>query len=1412
MKVKKFISTIMLLIVAFVTSLTFAFSAVQLRCVSCNTLLVRTNLVLGMLDYTDYFGCQEIDGLKTRRDLAYVGHRLLCVENDDGPLCYSCASQIINEKAIARDTEYSITVPESVVLSKTTSDYTGTYTGTVFIAANGFIQLDQRVYFTASNPEMRRTGSTTVKGTTTATTATDWESMDVSSGDAKTEYTVSADITPGDWTGTMTFYATVSEKYDIVLGDNTTSLLTQNENIANIKFSSSAPEIATVDNTGYIQTVSAGNTTITKMVYDSTGKNLLYTSIYDITVSVKTADMVTTRLIEPLKTITDAGTTIDTIQFGQYTIPSGTTTYDVSGDGSNTIKAFVDDTALKVTNTKPSPVTFAAGNSLSFNQDSAFAKIKTIKYESVDTSKVTSANGAFRGMTMLSSITGLDNWNTSSITDIRNIFRDCSALTRLDLSKWDTSNITDVGCAFYGCTSLQSLNVNSWVTDKVTTIDCIFYNCSKLLAINVTNWNTSNVTNMNQAFSGCSALPALDISKWDTSKTTTMQYMFSNCKNLLTLNISGFDTSSVTDMLNMFYSCESLESLNLSNFNTSSVTNMQSMFAYCKSLTALDVSRFNTSMVKSMRMMFYGCNALTSLAVSNFSTSNVTDMNYMFGSCGNLVSLDVSHFDTAKVTGMNSMFSNCYKLESLDVSNFNTSKVTNMNSMFSGCWSVAALDVSNFDTSKVTDMAYMFNGCNHPPVIDVSKFDTHLVTNMKYMFSGCYEVTAFDVSNFDTSNVTDMSRMFYYCKDIADLDISNFDASKVTNYSGMFGECWTLRTLTVNETFATGNLPSPGVNNNVETGLLYVRQSDAMNLTGKSTLPITISGEASDALQAYDFTADNREVTYDFITITYGSTKYKVAKGTTLKEFLQQENITISSYFKSYRNQLILAKDPTSNASLPPNYLNYPSQMKTLNGSSIWCFQDKDGNACQYNEVLVDGGVYKSVSMKTTTAIIKTTQTGYITVTVPGGCTWVELLQWWGNKYFPGYTLYTDYIVGGTNIPSSNLSSVNKTKSYATPNAYLGKTSSSGSSTGTSTGTSSGTSTGSSSGTSTGSTVSSKAAYVLISSCYTNTFESPYDVIQSNYIYDLIQCNKLNTGVSTISKTIQYSKATIAGNMNSQPSDSSLYASMNFPFVNGMSNQQVMESYIHSTEASGTSLRPVCAGYTGHINGELKITYRLLQTSTDTEYQYYNVIDMSGKNVSASSKTSDNAKLVILTSTPSLLAKISMPDTSSSSGMTVTYGVPKNATGEDFIVLYHGLLPYAQVISNTSAIIISKGVPYTNVSSTTGFTYLASPTNSTAITGNANTVVPYLVLRNLKATDKITTNELIYLAGYQQVTSTTVTPQSLEGTDKPVAILSRSIKKPNDIVAESQATPETAKAENMATPETAMKYDERPAA
>ena len=254
--------------------------------------------------------------------------------------------------------------------------------------------------------------------------------------------------------------------------------------------------------------------------------------------------------------------------------------------------------------------------------------------------------------------------------------------------------------------NLISINFNNnFNTSKVTNMSNMFDGCSSLTNLDLSSFNTSKATSMSYMFYGCSSLTNLDLSNFNTSNVAIMNYMFYSCSSLTNLDLSNFNTSKVTDMSSMFQNCSSLTSLDLSNFNTSNVTNMESMFYSCSSLTNLDLSNFNTSNVTNMYYMFCDCSSLTSLDISNFNTSNVTNMSQMFQSCTSLTNLDLSSFNTSNVTNMYSMFGNCSSLTSLDISNFNTSNVTNMSQMFYGCSSLTTtINIMNAGTTSYSSM------------------------------------------------------------------------------------------------------------------------------------------------------------------------------------------------------------------------------------------------------------------------------------------------------------------------------------------------------------------------------------------------------------------------------------------------------------------------------------------------------------------------------------------------------------------------------------------------------------------------------------------------------------------------------------------------------------------------------------
>ncbi|MGL6206550.1 MAG: BspA family leucine-rich repeat surface protein, partial [Lactobacillus panisapium] len=273
----------------------------------------------------------------------------------------------------------------------------------------------------------------------------------------------------------------------------------------------------------------------------------------------------------------------------------------------------------------------------------------------------------------------------NGILQLNSTFKD--QLTKIKIDQGVVAN-QESGGLFYGLNKLTTIEgLSNLDTANVTNMRDMFGECSSLTSLDLSHFDTSKVTSMYRMFEDCRGLVALDLSSFDTARVTDLGFamMFFCCDNLATLNISSFNTANATNLYCMFDGCRSLASLDLSHFDTSKVTDMDSMFDDCSGLTSLDLSHFDTSKVTNIYDMFYGCSSLTSLDLSHFDTSKVTDMFDTFSGCSSLISLDLSHFDTSKVTNMYGLFSGCGSLTSLDLSNFNTGNVKNMSRMFDGC-------------------------------------------------------------------------------------------------------------------------------------------------------------------------------------------------------------------------------------------------------------------------------------------------------------------------------------------------------------------------------------------------------------------------------------------------------------------------------------------------------------------------------------------------------------------------------------------------------------------------------------------------------------------------------------------------------------------------------------------------------
>ena len=85
-------------------------------------------------------------------------------------------------------------------------------------------------------------------------------------------------------------------------------------------------------------------------------------------------------------------------------------------------------------------------------------------------------------------------------------------------------------------------------TSNVTNMSDMFWQCSGLTSLDVSGWDTSKVTNMNQMFHGCNKLETLDLSGWDTSKVTTMNGMFNSCSKLKKIIMKGCSKATIENI------------------------------------------------------------------------------------------------------------------------------------------------------------------------------------------------------------------------------------------------------------------------------------------------------------------------------------------------------------------------------------------------------------------------------------------------------------------------------------------------------------------------------------------------------------------------------------------------------------------------------------------------------------------------------------------------------------------------------------------------------------------------------------------------------------------------------------------------------------------------------------------------
>ena len=391
--------------------------------------------------------------------------------------------------------------------------------------------------------------------------------------------------------------------------------------------------------------------------------------------------------------------------------------------------------------------------------------LESLDLSGLDLSKVTNTNNMFAWADWNIKHVNLDNTKgvTREILDEYVNAAKHTNKTNLDLSHITlASNTTDLSNLFANMPKLTTIKgLETWDTSHVTNMSGMFYNDPKLTTIKgLENWHTENVTDMSNMFASYTNpttndynpksliltghLKSLDLSKWNTGRVTNMNSMFCGQTYLTSLgDLNQWNTSNVTDMGGLFYDLENIPALNLSNWTTDKVTDMSYMFSKMSKIKNLDtISNWNTHSVKDMSYMFNGMTNLERLDLSNWDPSSVgtnnTEQNYslarMFSDDINLTTVgDLYKWadKTGNVHDTRWMFYNTPKLENVDLQGWNTGKLQIAEGMF---WKSGAkhINLEGWDLShlaKITDAGYV-EGSPNPGKLWIWRGNEHMFQDL----------------------------------------------------------------------------------------------------------------------------------------------------------------------------------------------------------------------------------------------------------------------------------------------------------------------------------------------------------------------------------------------------------------------------------------------------------------------------------------------------------------------------------------------------------------------------------------------------------------------------------------------------------------------------------------------------------
>ena len=411
-----------------------------------------------------------------------------------------------------------------------------------------------------------------------------------------------------------------------------------------------------------------------------------------------------------------------------------------------------------------------------------------------ETPSLTILEQTFYGASNVASIASLAGWDVSHVTTLA-LFIEGTAVSSLSpLAGWDVSSVQTMYRAFQA-PNLRSMDgVEEWTTTELTSLSRAFH--PNIIDINaLEEWDVRKVTDMAAMLAGSKVSSLRPLHKWKTNSLKTMTYFIQDAPNLT--NFEGLDDWDVTKLeyaVEAFCRMPNVTTLeHLAEWDTVSLLDARGMFNYMTKLTNLHgLEDWPTGSFMSIDSMFYGDTNLENLnALSNWRLTSVNAIWSAFGNLPKITSLEpIRNLGLGTATSLDSMFYGDSGITDFEpISGWDVSNITSLDSTFVGTSETNLNDLSGWNVSKVNHIRKAFQNMSElTDISGLSSWNIPLLGNMEEAFANDVKVTSLNgIQSWGTTNLRYLGASFYNMTSLSDISaLAGWNVSNVVRTSWTF--------------------------------------------------------------------------------------------------------------------------------------------------------------------------------------------------------------------------------------------------------------------------------------------------------------------------------------------------------------------------------------------------------------------------------------------------------------------------------------------------------------------------------------------------------------------------------------------------------------------------------------------------